>query len=182
MSSRGEGCDVPWLLPGGAVLRLFEETDARELQALIKANRAHLARWLPWAATQTTADTLGYIRATRAQLGANDGFQTAIVREGRIAGVVGFRQVDWAGRCTSLGYWLAADEQGRGTMTAAVQRLTVHAFTIWELTRVEIRVATENRRSRAVPERLGFELEKVVPRAERVGKRQLDRAIYAAMA
>lgn len=30
-------------------LRLLEETDAQDLHALIEANRAQLARWLPWA-------------------------------------------------------------------------------------------------------------------------------------
>lgn len=43
-------------------LRLLEESDATELHALIVANRAHLARWLPWAAGQTFDDTLDFIR------------------------------------------------------------------------------------------------------------------------
>lgn len=166
-------------LPNGAHLRLLRETDAAELQAVIEANRDRLAPWLPWAAAQTAADTLAFLRATLAQLAGNDGFQTAVVREERIAGVIGFRGVDWDNRRTSLGYWLAAGEQGRGTVTAAVRLLTEHALEIWELERVEIHIAVGNRRSRAVPERLGFELEAIQRKAERVGDRQLDRAVYA---
>jgi ribosomal-protein-serine acetyltransferase len=41
-------------------------------------------------------------------------------------------------------------------MTAAVRLLVDHALTVWQLNRVEIRAAVENRRSRAIPKRLGF--------------------------
>jgi ribosomal-protein-serine acetyltransferase len=177
----GEPCGARLPLPGGACLSLIRESEAAELQAVIEANRDRLVPWLPWAARQTTDDTLGFIRASLAQLANNDGFQTAVVRDGRIVGVAGFREVDWDNRRTSLGYWLAAEEQGRGTMTAAVRLLTDHALTAWKLDRVEIRAAVENRRSRAVPERLGFALEAIQRRAESVGGRQLDCAVYAAV-
>jgi ribosomal-protein-serine acetyltransferase len=160
-------------------LRLFEERDAEELHALIEANRERLARWLPWAAGQTYEDTLGFIRRTGEQHAANDGFQTAIVCGERIAGAIGYREVDWEDRSTSLGYWLGETYEGRGTMTAAVSALTDHAFTGWSLDRVEICAATENRRSRAIPERLGFTEESILPRAELVGGRYLDSVVYA---
>lgn len=163
-------------------LRLFEEVDAPELHALIEANRERLARWLPWAAGQTLEDTAGFIRKTLAQHAANDGFQAAIVCEGAIAGAIGYRGVDWLGRETSLGYWLGAEHEGKGTMTAAVRVLTGHAFSAWDLSRVEIRAATGNRRSRAIPERLGFRREGTVERAELVGGRYLDNAVYAMLA
>lgn len=160
-------------------LRLFEESDAQELHALIEANRERLALWLPWAASQTYEDTLGFIRRTIEQHAANDGFQAAIVCGERIAGAIGYREVDWEDRATSLGYWLGEEYQGRGTMTAAVSALADHAFTAWGLQRVEIRAAAENRRSRAIPERLGFTEEATLPRAELVGGRRLDSVVYA---
>ncbi|HSZ69652.1 MAG TPA: NYN domain-containing protein [Solirubrobacteraceae bacterium] len=42
-------------LPAGRRLRVLEESDVTELHALIEANRAYLARWMPWAATQSAA-------------------------------------------------------------------------------------------------------------------------------
>jgi ribosomal-protein-serine acetyltransferase len=110
---------------------------------------------------------------------ANDGFQTAIVHDGRIAGVIGFLSVEWNRRATSLGYWLGGSFQGRGTMTAAVRALTAHALLAWELNRVEIRVASENSRSRAIPERLGFREEGTLRQADRVGDRYLDILVYS---
>jgi len=163
-------------------LRLLEEADADELYALIDANREHLARWMPWAAGQTLDGTRGFIRATRKQLAGNDGFQVAIVRGGRIAGVCGFHAVDWQHRSTSIGYWLSEREQGHGLMTRAVRALVDHALGSWGLHRVEIRAAPENARSRAIPERLGFREEGVLRDAERVGDRYLDSVVYGRLA
>jgi ribosomal-protein-serine acetyltransferase len=163
-------------------LRLLGRADAGELHELIKANRSYLARWLPWAGGQTFEDTLGFISRTEEQLGANDGFQAAIVRGEKIVGVIGYIGVDWQNRSTHLGYWLNEEHRGRGTMTAAVRTLTDHALSVWELNRVEIRVATENRRSRAIPERLGFRREGTLRQAQLVDGRYLDLVIYALLA
>jgi ribosomal-protein-serine acetyltransferase len=169
-------------LPGSSYLRLLDESDAAELYGLIEADREQLAEWLPWAAAQTPEDTVEFIRSGAEQVARNDGFQAAIVREERIVGVIGFVRVDWASRATTLGYWLGRANQGTGLMTEAVRVLTDHAISVWELTRVEIRAAVQNTRSRAIPERLGFEEEGVLRGAERVGERQLDLVVYARLA
>ena len=167
-------------LPSGAHLRLFEESDADELYALTDRNRAHLEPWLPWVpATRSAEDSLAFIRMTRQQIADNTGMSLAIVRDGAIVGTAGVHGVDWANRSTTIGYWLSADEQGRGTMTEAVRALVDHAFGAWELERVEILAAVDNARSRAIPERLGFVDEGVKRRAEVVGDRVLDLAVYA---
>lgn len=169
-------------LAGGCWLRLLREPDARELHAVIAANRDHLARWLAWAAAQTLDDTVAFIARTRAQLASNDGFQTAIVEDGAIVGVAGFLGVSWPNRCTKVGYWLAASAQGRGTMTRAVGALVDHAFRTWRLHRVEIRAGVDNAGSRAIPERLGFTHEGVAREAERVGDRYVDQVVYSMLA
>jgi ribosomal-protein-serine acetyltransferase len=169
-------------LAGDRYLRLLEEPDAVEVYALIEANREHLARWLPWAGQQTFEATMAFIRGTRRQLAEDDGFQAGIVRDESLVGVVGFHSVQWGHRATSIGYWLGAAEQGRGTMTLAVAALLDHAFDEWGLNRVEIRAATENHRSRAVAERLGFRLDGILREAERVGDRFFDNAVYSRLA
>ncbi len=169
-------------LTGDCHLRLLEESDADELYAVIVAERAHLSRWMPWAAGQTRAGTLEFIRMTRRQLGDNQGLQVAVVCAGRIGGMVGFHAIDWESRSTSIGYWLAAGQEGRGTMTRAVGALVEHAFSVWRLHRVEIRAAPENLRSRAIPQRLGFSEEGTLRAAERVGDRYLDSVVYALLA
>jgi ribosomal-protein-serine acetyltransferase len=169
-------------LPDGCQLRLLAETDAEELHGLVEANRAYLSRWMPWAAEQTPEGTLEFIRLTRRQAADNNGFQSAIVCEGRIIGVVGFHNVERVHRSASIGYWLDEQHQGRGIMTRAVQALMRYAFNEWKLNRVEIRAATDNRRSRAIPERLGLREEGVLREAERVGERYNDLVVYAMLA
>jgi ribosomal-protein-serine acetyltransferase len=171
---------LPHDLPSGRSLRLLDEDDAPALFAVIDRNREYLSEWMPWAPHHTSQQqTLAFIRAARRQLADNNGLQAAIVDDGEIIGVVGFHAVDWSQRRTTIGYWLAADRQGRGTMTEAVRALVDQAIGTWQLRRVEIRAAVENRRSRAIPERLGFREEGVLREAERIGDRYVDHVVYA---
>jgi ribosomal-protein-serine acetyltransferase len=163
-------------------LRLLEEADADELHRLIEANRAYLAAWMPWAADQTPEGTREFIALTRRQAEAREGFQAALVSDGTIVGMAGFHAVNWPHRSGTIGYWLDEGHQGRGLMTRAVRDLVDYAFTEWELHRVEIRAATQNRRSRAIPERLGFREEGVLREAERIGDRYNDLVVYAMLA
>jgi ribosomal-protein-serine acetyltransferase len=163
-------------------LRLLGPTDAEELYRLIEANRAYLARWMPWAAGQTLGSTREFIALTRRQAAADDGFQAALVCKGAIIGMAGFHSVNWSHRSATIGYWLDERHQGRGLMTLAVRTLVDHAFGEWHLHRVEIRAATDNRRSRAIPERLGFRAEGVQREAERIAERYNDLAVYGLLA
>jgi ribosomal-protein-serine acetyltransferase len=163
-------------------LRLLDEADAQEVHGLIETNRAYLARWLPWARNQDFEDTLGFIRRTRSQLSDNDGFQLAVIVAEDIVGVIGYHGVDWVNRSTRIGYWLDEGHQGKGTMTAAARLLVDHALAAWDLNRVEIRAAVENRRSRAIPERLGFHREGTLRQAELIDGRYLDSVVYSMLA
>jgi ribosomal-protein-serine acetyltransferase len=172
----------PLPIAPGAVLRPFRPADADELTAAIAANREHLAPWLPWAASHGHEDTVEYLDRKRAQIEANDGFEGAIVLDGRIVGGAGFHGVDWLNRSTSIGYWLAADAVGRGLMTGAVRALLDHAFGVWELHRVIIEAVVANARSRAIPERLGFREEATLREAKLIGGRYGDAVLYAMLA
>lgn len=163
-------------------LRPVRESDVRELAALIDANRLRLAQWLPWAAANGVEDTRQFVRQALRQAADDNGFQAALVNQERIVGMIGFHVIQWPHRWTSLGYWMDAGEEGRGTMTRAVRAMVGHAFGQWDLNRVEIRAATGNARSRAIPERLGFRQEGVLRQVERVGGRFLDHAVYGLLA
>ena len=147
-------------------LRSLTEADVKELYALIEANRSYLAPWMPWAAGQTADGTAEFVRKSIKQEADDDGFQVAVIVDGAIAGVLG-HEVDRENRTTTIGYWLAEDQQGRGLMTAAVKRLLEHAFDELRLNRVGIEVGPNNPRSRALAERLGFREEGVLREAER---------------
>jgi len=160
-------------------MRLLDSSDAGELFELIDANREYLARWMPFVGqTRGVADSLAFIGSARRQMAENRGVQMAVLSADRIIGVAGFHRVDWAAHSTSIGYWLAEEHQGAGTMTLAVSALLDHAFTALRLSRVEIRAGAENSRSRAIPERLGFHEGGLLRSAERIDARLIDHVIY----
>lgn len=164
-------------------LCLREERHAKELFAVVDANRTYLREWLPWLdMNRSAADSRQFIKGTLEQYAANKGFQTAIVYRGQMVGMIGFHQFDWPNRSTSLGYWLAADAQGKGIITRACRYLVNYAFTKLAMNRVEIRCATGNHKSRAIPERLGFTIEGTARQTEWLYDHFVDHIIYAMLA
>jgi ribosomal-protein-serine acetyltransferase len=150
-------------------LRPLTPRDATELYALVDANRIRLSRWMPWAAGQTLDGTAQFILQANDQERAQDGFQRALIVDGAIAGVAGFHRVDRDNLSTSIGYWLGAEYERRGLMTASVLALIDHAFDVWGMHRVELRIAPDNARSLALAARLGFREEGLLRDAERFG-------------
>ena len=156
---------------------------ADELFALTDANRAYLRQWLPWLdSVRGVDDTRTFIRAAQGQAARNDGIQLALTVEGRIAGVIGHHHVDWRNRSTSLGYWIGESYQGRGLTTAACRALISRAFDTGRLNRIEIRCASGNHRSRAIPVRLGLREEGLLRDAEWLYDHFVDHVVYAALA
>jgi ribosomal-protein-serine acetyltransferase len=161
-------------------LRVLRAEDAAELFALTNANRAYLRAWLPWVdVVRVEADSASFIEATVAQRAAGLGPTFAILRDGAIAGIIGFRAIDRVNRVGEVGYWLAEAAQGNGTMTACCRFVVRYAFLTLDLNRVEIAAGTDNLRSRAIPERLGFKLEGVLRQREHLYGRYVDHAMYS---
>jgi ribosomal-protein-serine acetyltransferase len=160
-------------------LRLVEPAHSRELFLLLDTNRAHLRAWHPWVDQVLTQEDMDRrIADWFLQLSNNRGFHCGIWHEGRLIGVINHLTVDWSNRSTFLSYWLAEAYQGRGLMTAACRRFIRQTFDRLELNRITIECATGNRRSRAIPERLGFRLEGVVRSAAWLHDRYVDHAFY----
>lgn len=63
-----------------------------------------------------------------------------------------------------IGYWLRADSTGRGLMTATVAALTRAGLALAGVQRIEVHTDLANARSQAVPRRLGYRLDRIVPR------------------
>lgn len=161
-------------------LRVLRESDAAELFAVTDANRSFLRQWLPWLDVVTCyADTLAYVRAMNEQREQGRAVTFAVLRSGALAGVVGFHRIDRVHGSGDIGYWLAESEQGRGVMTACCRFLVRYGFDTLDLNRIQIAAATGNRRSRAIPERLGFTLEGVLRQNENLYGTLVDHAIYS---
>ena len=148
-------------------LKSVEEKDAPAIFALVDSNRLHLRAWLPWVdATQTVEDEASFIRNVRMQQEGNGSFSCGIWYRGQIAGTIGYHMIDWMTRKVEIGYWLGAQFQGKGLITRSCVALVRYAFEELRLNKVEIRCATGNTRSCAVPQRLGFKQEGVIRQGE----------------
>lgn len=170
-------------LRNGVYLALLEDRQAAAIFAAVDRERAALRKWLPWVdATHSPEDTLRFIRTTLAQFASNEGLTAGIWRGKDYAGTIGTHKIDWLNRKVEIGYWLAAKFQGRGIITDACRLLTNHAFEEWALNRVEIHCAPQNTKSCAIPERLGFQFEGVLRKAQLVRTKYLDTNIYAMLA
>jgi ribosomal-protein-serine acetyltransferase len=162
------------------VLRPLSTNDAATLFALVDANRAYLRNWLPWLdGTRCEADTLAFI--TRVVREEEEGRVATrlIEHDGALCGVIGFHAIDALNRKCEIGYWLAEKYQGRGVITACVERLIRHGFEDRQLNRIAIHVAVGNAKSRAIPERLGFKSEGVLREAGWRYNHFVDLVVYA---
>jgi ribosomal-protein-serine acetyltransferase len=164
-------------------LRLLEERHAKVMFAVIDENRAYLREWLPWLDDARSADdTKNFIKGAIEQRARNNGFAAGIWYCGQPVGAIGYHGVDWLNRGTSIGYWLGAAYQGRGLMTKACRTIVEYAFAELGLNRIEIRCAPENKKSCAIPERLGFTREGTSRQAEWLYDHFVDLVVYSMLA
>jgi ribosomal-protein-serine acetyltransferase len=162
------------------MLRSVEITDADALFLVVDAHRSYLQAWLPWVdQTHSAKETRAFIETSIENEKNRTGLAAIIERRGEICGVVGLDSIDVKNRSSDIGYWLRQDVQGLGLATRAVACLIEYAFTTLGLNRLGIRAAPDNRRSRAVAQRLGFREEGILREAERHGDCFTDLVSYS---
>ncbi len=168
-----------WTVDDEIELRLYTMADVQELYRLTNANRQHLRQWLPWVDdVESENNTVDFVKRSRNQFAEERGFQLGIWCRGELAGTIGLHDVNRHHRQTSLGYWLGAEYQGMGIMTRACQAVVDYVVDELGMHRVEIRCAVENKKSRAIPERLGFRQEGVLEDAEWLYDRFVSLVVY----
>ncbi len=136
---------------------------AREMNEAIRDSFDELRAWMPWARE------IPSLAASRAQQQrARDAFltrqdcQLLLFRGPRIVGSSGLHRIDWSVPRFEIGYWVRTPDAGQGFVSEAVKALCALAFDRLGARRVEIRPDPRNARSRAIPERLGFQLEGIL--------------------
>ncbi len=168
-----------YILDEETELRPLEPAHARHIYQLIDQSRVHLRQWMPWVdATTSVEASEEFVRASLTQAMENGGWNAGIWYKGQLAGIIGFHEINWNHRSVGIGYWLGEKFQGNGLITSALRAMLDYAMIELNLHRVEIRCATGNKRSRAVPERLGFILEGIIREAELLPAGYVDHAVY----
>lgn len=155
--------------------------DAVELWRLIEREREHLDLWRPAAERTREELDMAVERGVRAW---DSGYQYrfCIRHLGAIVGMCGYVDVYAEPGVGELGYWLAHTSTGLGLATTSVRTLVTVGFEQLGLQRAEVSTALGNMPSRRVVERLGFQLEGVRRRCERIASGELvDHASYGVL-
>ncbi|WP_127529431.1 GNAT family N-acetyltransferase [Paenibacillus kobensis] len=160
-------------------LSLLEERHSQALFDLIDSSRESIRKWLEFPdKTNTVDDTKAFIKRSLNRFANNDGYWAAIWHQGQMVGSIGFLWMDWDAKRTEIGYWLGSSFEGKGIMTKVCSTFIAHAFYDLRLRKIEIGAATQNTRSRAIPERLGFTQEGIIRNYEELHGEYMDRVIY----
>ena len=161
-------------------LILPQQQHAEEITRFVRENLDRLKPWMPWATDDYSIDSArDFISENLKRLAESGSFALNLVWNGKIVGSVGFHNLDLNNKSAHIGYWLAKEAQGKGFMTRCCRVLINYLFDDLKLNRIQINCNVENLKSRAIPERLGFELEGIHRQVEFFDNRFGDWAIYA---
>ena len=144
------------------ILRRPTLEDARGLHEAVTASFAELNRWMVWARGSYTIDD-----AEQFCMHAKEGFDSGLhlptllrlPKEGKVIGAAELTCIDPEVPSFEIGYWIHTEYSGHGYVTEATHALTTFAFRELDSSRIQIRIDSNNRRSCAIPERLGYECE-----------------------
>jgi ribosomal-protein-serine acetyltransferase len=138
-------------------IELLQQQHKEELFDLIDDNREHLRKWLLWVdKRKSVQDFEPIIPIWITNYANNNGFDAGIRYNGTLVGMIGLHFIDWKNKTTSIGYFISEKAQGKGIVTRSVGALVNYLFEEMDLNRIEVEVAVNNRKSIAIPERLGF--------------------------
>jgi ribosomal-protein-serine acetyltransferase len=170
-------------LDGDTELCLVRLEDAEELFAVIERNRDHLQRWLPWAVPSYSIESARLFAAdSMAKFAEGESLTMTIRHQGALCGAIGLHSIDHPNKSTSIGYWLDAGHEGKGIITAACRAVVTAGFRTFGLHRIEIRCATWNHRSSAIPRRLEFVEEGILRDGEWLHDHWVDLRVFSMLA
>ncbi len=161
-------------------LEVIAPHHAADLLEAVNDNRSHLSQFLPWVnAMQTVADFERYIQQCEKLTGEKAEISFVIFYHDVLVGRIGIHHINQHNKNGAIGYWLSKSAGGKGIMLRCCRIVIDYGFNFLDLKRIEIRAATENIKSKAIPEKLGFTFEGIMRKAELVGDRLFDIAVYS---
>ncbi|MEO6682861.1 MAG: GNAT family protein [Ginsengibacter sp.] len=153
---------------------------AEPLFFAVDNNRDHLSKFLPWVANmQTVNDFKNYINICESLNRIKKEVSFVIIYKEELVGRIGINHIDLQNKNAAIGYWLIKKAEGNGIITTACKKLISYGFTNLDLNRIEIKAATENLKSQAIPQKLNFTYEGILRQAELVNNEFLDLKLYS---
>ncbi|MDQ0256869.1 RimJ/RimL family protein N-acetyltransferase [Evansella vedderi] len=147
------------------LIRLPQPGDGKLVHSAITESMKELKPWLPFAQKEQTVEEVeANIRDAHIKFLKREDLRFHIFHKetGEVIGCSGLHRIDWDVPKFEIGYWVNSRFSGRGYITEAVRRISDFAFDDLKARRVEIRCDATNTRSRAVAERLGYQLDAIL--------------------
>lgn len=139
------------------MLRPLAISDAAHFLRVIEANRGHLGRFLPWMDELEAIGDIEEWMAPRVGGVEYDGELIYLINiRYEIAGMMSVERMDHANGSCEVGYWISKSHEGRGVVSNATRAFFDYLFGDHGMERVEVTMVPENRKSKAVAERLGM--------------------------
>jgi ribosomal-protein-serine acetyltransferase len=162
-------------------LRRYQPGDAESLFAAARESVLDLYPWMPWCHPgYALHEARSWLEAEAERWTSGLEYQFAIVSaEGAQLGGCGLNSINPDHKLANLGYWVRSSAAGRGVAPAAVRALRDWAFTATDLQRLELVVASENRRSLRVAEKAGAAFEGTLRQRFLLHGRFHDAALFA---
>lgn len=158
--------DIPERIEGERIyLRSCKPGDGPMVHDAMTASIEELKPWMAWAnRSQSIDETEVNIRESYAEFILRKDLRLHIMRKADdvFLGATGLHRIDWEALKFEIGYWVDSRHAKNGYVTEAVNLLTHFAFNELNANRIEIRVDTENKASRRIPENTGFTLEGIL--------------------
>src|SRR5262245_26816920 len=170
-------------LGDGAEMRALEPWYCDEFAAHGADVRDHLKPWVPFASRVVDSGTARELLQDFADRQARDtGRIYGIWVDGRLSGGTLFQRFDVGLGVCEIGAWLAPRAEGRGLITRAAGHMIDWAISVRGMSRVEWNHSPDNKRSRAVAQRLGMTNEGIRRSDFVVGDQRQDTEGWAMLA
>jgi predicted acetyltransferase len=138
-------------------MRSRNKNDASKVYEVIDNNRNYLRKWLPWVdGTDSIAVIENVITEWEKNFNEKGEIVLGIYERGEYIGNIGLHDIKKHNRSGMIGYWITEKQQGRGIITDCVRAIANLGFHMLDLNRIYLYCTTENEKSKAIPERLGF--------------------------
>lgn len=166
-----------WQVTERIIARKLTLNDAASVLAVIDHNRAYLRQWMPWLdQTTSIADIEKFIYKAQDGYASGCNLILGLWDDTQYVGVVSFNKID--GASAEIGYWISKSYQSQGIIQQALKILIEYGFHDLNLSTVNIQCATNNLKSRAVAQGLGFTQVKTIPNNEWLHDHYVDHALY----
>jgi ribosomal-protein-serine acetyltransferase len=156
------------------------QNHAAKLFNAINNNRTHLSKYLPWVdSMQSVEDAEVYIEKCELLFRQKEEVSFVIMYKDKLVGRIGLHHMNLQNKIAAIGYWQDKGVEGQGIITKSCIALINYGFEDLGLHRIEIKAATNNLKSQAIPERLNFKKEGILRQAELVNNEYLDLVLFS---